>query len=338
MKNIIVTGGFGLIGYNLIKKLNKKYNNCKILICDAGLKNPFPFLKDDLYEKLNNYEEIPGLDDLKEYYVCCSLSKHNIQYFFGTENIDYVFHLGAIADPTLFTFENGEFIWEWNIQSTKRLIDVLNSIKNEVYNFFFASTSEVYGFLPKGEKATEKTPLYLNPLEGREIYAIGKLLGENLVLNTLHNAYRKIVGRIFNTYGFSFYEDNRLIQNLLKWAYLEDYDFYLNNPDAIRSFCYVDDLVNEIISILDYDENYLNEKLIVNLGNPKECYTIKDVVEIFKKVFNVNKKYFIRDKKIVEPAYREFELSTFEYYCDYKPNITLEEGLRRLKIEYDKYI
>jgi UDP-glucuronate decarboxylase len=336
MKNIIVTGGLGLIGYNLVQRLVNEYGkNLNLLIVDLKLKSPFSFFKDELYynvlenmiEKIKNNANVTFNTDLNEYII---------EDTFGDESIHEVYHLGAIADPTLFEIK--DYVWEWNVISTKRYLDIFNKIPNKIHKFFFASTSEVYGYIPNNYKVNEKSPLFLDTFKQREIYALSKLLGENLVINHLKNAYKKIIGRIFNTYGFSYYQDNRLIQNLLKWAYDEDYIFTLNIPNATRSFCHVDDLVTEILLLMEND-TILTEELIVNIGNPYEHYRIADVVEIFKEIFGVNKKFLYKtsdyEKLNQEPIYRDFEMKTFEYYCDYKPQITLEEGLKRLKEQYD---
>jgi len=300
-RRILTTGGAGFIGSHLCEKLLNKGNE---VIC---VDNFFTGSKQNIVHLLNNpYFEVV---------------RHDITFPLYTE-VDEIYNLACPASPIYYQFDP--------VQTTKTSImgsiNMLGLAKRLKIKILQASTSEVYGD-PKIHPQTESYRGNVNPIGLRACYDEGKRCAETLFFDykRQHNLKIKVV-RIFNTYGPRMRpDDGRVISNFIVQSLKgEDITVY-GDGSQTRSFCYVDEMVEGIIKMMDSKEEFTGP---VNIGNPREF----SILELAKKIIKLTKsKSKIIYKLLPEddPIQRQPNIDLAKKELKWEPKIQLDEGLEK---------
>ena len=306
-KRVLVTGGAGFIGSHLCERLLKDGND---VIC---LDNLFTGQKDNIRKLLDDpYFEFVRKDVLEDIYVEC----------------DQIYNLACPASPIHYQYDPIKTIKTSFLGS----LHALGLAKRCHARILQASTSEVYGD-PEVHPQPESYWGHVNPDGIRSCYDEGKRAAETLFFDyhRQHGVDIKVV-RIFNTYGPNMRgDDGRVVSNFIVQALKgEDITIY-GDGSQTRSFCYVDDLVDALVLMMNSREGFTGP---VNLGNPGEF----TMLELAQKVIELTGS----DSKIVylplpqdDPTQRKPVIDLAKKELGWEPKIPLEEGLKRT-IEYFK--
>jgi len=298
-KRILVTGGAGFIGSNLIKKLLYKGNK---VIC---LDNLFSSRKENIYDYFdyNNFE----------------FMRHDVTKQFNIE-ADEIYNLACPASPiyyqkdTVYTIKTSFY----------GALNVLENAKRNGAKVLQASTSEVYGS-PEKHPQSETYWGNVNPIGCRSCYDEGKRAAETLFFdyNREYSTNIKVV-RIFNTYGPKMSpNDGRVITNFILQALQNKPISIYGNGSQTRSFCYIDDLIVALVKMMNNDI-----KGPINLGNPQEI-SIIDLAHIIINLTNSDSeiKYYPKSKN--DPKRRKPDITLAKEKLDWNPSINLETGLKK---------
>jgi UDP-glucuronate decarboxylase len=308
-KTVLVTGGAGFLGSHLCETLIE--NGHDVLCVD----NLFTGRKENIRHLLgrNNFEFI----------------RHDIVDPLFIE-ADEIYNLACPASPVHYQYNPIRTV-ETNILGA---IHVLGIAKRTNAKVLQASTSEVYGD-PTVHPQTEDYRGNVNPIGIRACYDEGKRVAETLFFDyhRHHNVKIKVV-RIFNTYGPRMHpQDGRVVSNFIVQALKgEDITVY-GDGSQTRSFCYVDDLIRGLISMMDTTGNFTGP---VNLGNPQE-FTI---AQLAKKIIELTKS----SSRLVflplpqdDPLQRKPDITLAKEKLSWHPAVELERGLKET-IEYFKTV
>ncbi len=298
---VLVTGGAGFIGSHLCERLlNEGYE----VIC---MDNLFTGQKDNIRHLLENpYFEFIRQDVLEDIYVEC----------------DQIYNLACPASPIHYQYDPIKTIKTSFIGS----LHALGLAKRCHARILQASTSEVYGD-PEVHPQPETYWGHVNPDGIRSCYDEGKRAAETLFFDyhRQHGVDIKVV-RIFNTYGPNMRgDDGRVVSNFIVQALKgEDITIY-GDGSQTRSFCYVDDLVEALIRMMNSRDGFTGP---VNLGNPGEF----TMLELAKKVIELTGS----DSKIIylplpsdDPTQRKPVIDLAKKELGWEPTIPLEEGLKK---------
>jgi len=300
-KRILVTGGAGFIGSHLCEKLLDEGNE---VIC---VDNFFTGSKQNIIHLMDNpYFEI---------------IRHDITFPLYVE-VDEIYNLACPASPVYYSFDP--------VQTTKTsvigAINMLGLAKRLKIKILQASTSEVYGD-PEVHPQTESYRGNVNPIGPRACYDEGKRCAETLFFDYYRQLKIKIkVIRIFNTYGPKMQpDDGRVISNFIVQA-LKNKDVTIyGDGNQTRSFCYVDDLVDGIIKMMNSREDFVGP---VNLGNPTE-FTILELAKKIIKLTNSKSKIIYKPLPEDDPRRRKPNIELAKKELKWKPQIQLDEGLKK---------
>jgi len=306
MKTILVTGGAGFIGTNLCKRLVNENNR---VLC-----------VDNFYTgKLSNVENIKSNK--------FEIIKHNvINPLEIDEKIDEIYNLASPASPPHYQKTPIETI-KTNVIGTINLLELASKNNAKILQ---SSTSEVYGE-PSQHPQKENYWGNVNPNGIRSCYDESKRCSESACLSFYREYGTKIkIVRIFNTYGpYMDPYDGRVVTNfIIQCLKNQDITVY-GDGNQTRSFCYVDDLVEGLIKMMNSDNTFIGP---VNLGNPNE-FTI---LELAKKIIEKTKsESVIKYCPLPEddPTQRKPDISLANNKLNWKPEIMLDEGLNKT-IEY----
>jgi nucleoside-diphosphate-sugar epimerase len=306
MKTILITGCAGFIGTNLIKRLLKE-TDCKIIGIDNLLTSPEP--RGFSGEELARYTFLKW-DIVKDANLVDSLPK-----------IDEIYHLASIASPPKYRKYPIETM-DVNIFGTKNILDL--AVKHGA-KFLLTSTSEVYGD-PLEHPQKESYYGNVNTVGERSCYDESKRCAETYVYE-----YRRKYGgdfkicRIFNTYGPHMdIDDGRVVTNIIKQAMCNRPVLICGDGKQTRSFCYIDDLLDGILSLMDSPEVGP-----INLGNPNTECSMNKLVSIFEGLFG-GKLIISRVPKMEnDPLTRRPDISVAKKRIGFSPKIGLEEGLQK---------
>jgi len=298
-KRILITGGAGFIGSHLCEKLLGDGNE---VIC---VDNFFTGSKQNIIHLLDNsYFEI---------------IRHDITFPLYVE-VDEIYNLACPASPVYYSFDP--------IQTTKTsvmgAINMLGLAKRLKIKILQASTSEVYGD-PEVHPQLESYRGNVNPIGPRACYDEGKRCAETLFFDYYRQLKIKIkVIRIFNTYGPKMQpDDGRVISNFIVQA-LKNKDITIyGDGSQTRSFCYVDDLVNGIIKMMNSRDEFVGP---VNLGNPNE-FTILELAKKIIKLINSKSKIIYKPLPEDDPKQRQPNIELAKKELNWQPKIQLEKGL-----------
>ncbi len=299
MKRILVTGGAGFIGSHLCKKLLEEGN---YVIC---LDNFFTGSMDNIADLLSNKNfELITHDIINEYYI----------------DVEQVYNLACPASPPHYQYNAIKTI-KTSILGVTNMLGLAKRCKARILQ---ASTSEVYGD-PKVHPQTEDYWGNVNPIGVRSCYDEGKRCAETLMMDyhRQNNVDIRIV-RIFNTYGPHMAEnDGRVVSNFIIQALKnEDITIY-GDGSQTRSFCYVSDLVEAMVRMMNSSNNFIGP---VNLGNPSER-TILDFAKLIIKLTNSNSKIIYKPLPSDDPVQRKPDITLAKKELNWEPLVDIENGL-----------
>ena len=308
MSKILVTGGAGFIGQNLVSKLSESHD---VVIFDNGFRGSFTksdnkkikFIDGDI-TKISDWEQIPP-------------------------EIDSVFHLGAI-NGTKFFYEIPEKVLDVNIKGMQNLLEF--SRKRDIDDILFTSSSEVYGYpkiFPTPETEELSIPDVYNP---RFSYSSSKIIGEVLCINFAqkYNLKHTIV-RYHNIYGPNMGHEHVMPQFIRKLIKNEEFSVEGDGTET-RSFCFIDDAIDATL-LVNNDDSFKNR--IFNIGNDVET-SISDLLELLSKISGKDIEPKFKPKDHAGTKRRVPEISKARS-VGYTPKITLKDGLRITYDWYSKY-
>jgi len=308
-RRILVTGGAGFLGSNLCERLLTDGNE---VIC---LDNFFTGSKANIIHLMDNpYFEVIRHDITMPYFI----------------EVDEIYNLACPASPIQYQFNAIKTIKT----SVMGSINMLGLAKRLGAKIFQASTSEVYGD-PAVHPQKEDYWGNVNPIGFRSCYDEGKRCAESLFFNYhRQNKVRIKVLRIFNTYGPKMDPaDGRVISNfIVKALKNQDIEIY-GEGSQTRSFCYVDDMVDGMISFMNAPDELTGP---MNMGNSYE-YTIKQLAETVIRLTGSGSKLIYKPLPSDDPMQRKPDISFAKNELGWEPKIQLEEGLVKT-IEYFKSI
>ncbi|PRX43518.1 UDP-glucuronic acid decarboxylase family protein [Salegentibacter salegens] len=305
MKRILITGGAGFLGSHLSERLLNEGN--EVLCVDnfyTGSRKNLHHLLDD-----KNFE----------------LLRHDVTHPLFVE-VDQIYNLACPASPIHYQFDP--------VQTTKTsvlgAINMLGLAKRLKIPILQASTSEVYGD-PEVHPQPESYRGNVNPIGTRACYDEGKRCAETLFFDYYRQHGLEIkVMRIFNTYGPNMNpEDGRVVSNFIMQALKgEDITIYGDGTQT-RSFCYVSDLINGMIRLMNSEKGFTGP---VNIGNPKE-FTMLELAEKIIQITGSKSKLIFQKLPEDDPLQRQPIIELAKNKLGWEPEIELQEGLRTT-IEY----
>ena len=304
-KRILVTGGAGFLGSHLCEKLLSQNHD---VIC---LDNLFTGQKDNIAHLMNN----PYFEFVR----------HDVTFPYYSE-VDEIYNLACPASPVHYQFDP--------VQTTKTsvhgAINMLGLAKRTKAKIFQASTSEVYGD-PEVHPQDESYWGRVNPIGMRSCYDEGKRCAETLFFDYYRQHKVKIkVGRIFNTYGPRMHpNDGRVVSNFIVQALQNQNISMYGDGSQTRSFCYVDDLIEGIIRLMNTDADVTGP---VNLGNPSE-FTILQLAQKVIQMTGSKSDIIYKPLPSDDPKQRQPNITLAKSKLGWEPSIQLEEGLKKT-IEY----
>ena len=305
-KRILITGGAGFIGSHLCEKLLQDDNN--YVIC---LDNFYTGSKENIQHLISN----PNFE----------LIEHDITQPIDIK-ADEIYNLACPASPIHYQY-NPIMTMKTSVLG---IINVLELAKKYNAKILQASTSEVYGD-PTIHPQDETYWGNVNPIGIRSCYDEGKRCAETLMIDyhRQHSVNIKIV-RIFNTFGPNMaLNDGRVVSNFIVQALKnEDITIY-GEGNQTRSFCYVSDLVQGLIKMMNTSSEIIGP---INLGNPSER-TILNLAELILSKINTKSKIIFKDLPQDDPIKRKPDITLAKNVLNWQPQISIEEGLDKT-IEY----
>ncbi len=301
MKKILVTGGAGFLGSHLCEKLLNEGNE---VIC---LDNYFTGRKSNIIHLVDNH-----------YF---ELIRHDIASPFFIE-VDEIYNLACPASPIHYQYNPIKTI-KTSVMGVINMLGLAKRIKAKILQ---ASTSEVYGD-PVVHPQSEEYWGNVNPIGIRSCYDEGKRCAETLCFDYhRQNNVRIKVIRIFNTYGPRMHpNDGRVISNFIVQALKgEDITIY-GSGEQTRSFCYVDDMIDGLIAMMNTTDDIIGP---INIGNPDE-FTIKQLAEIIIELTNSKSKIIHLPSVEDDPMQRQPVIDKAKEILHWQPTTQLKDGLQK---------
>jgi len=300
-KRTLVTGGSGFIGSHLCKRLlSLGYDVLAVdNFCSSDRRNVHELLKDPRFE----------------------LIRHDVTFPLYVE-VDQIYHLACPASPVYYQRDP--------VQTTKTCvqgsINMLGLAKRLGARILLTSTSEVYGD-PAMHPQAESYWGNVNPIGIRSCYDEGKRCAETLFFDYHRQHALSIkVARIFNTYGPKMQaDDGRVVSNFIVQALRGEPLTVFGDGSQTRSFCYVDDIVDGLISLMDSPPEVIGP---VNLGNPGE-FTMLELAKLVMAVIESDCPVVHLPLPADDPARRKPDISRARELLGWEPTVALNEGLAR---------
>lgn len=308
MKRILVTGGAGFIGSHICERLLNEGND---VIC---LDNFFTGSKDNIRHLIgNNKFELVRHDITKEYFA----------------EVDQIYNMACPASPPHYQYNPIKTMKT----SVLGVLNMLGLAKRCKATILQASTSEVYGD-PKVHPQIENYWGNVNPIGVRSCYDEGKRCAETLMMDYhRQNQIDTRIVRIFNTYGPNMDpNDGRVVSNFIVQALKGDDITLYGDGLQTRSFCYVDDLVDGIIKMMNNRRGFVGP---VNLGNSSER-TILDFAKLIIEMTNSNSKIVYRTLPSDDPMQRRPDLTAANRELGWQPTTDIKDGLAKTIEYFDK--
>jgi UDP-glucuronate decarboxylase len=300
-KRVLVTGGSGFIGSHLCDRLIAEGND---VLC-----------VDNFYSSTR--ENVAHLLDHPRF----ELLRHDITFPLYVE-VDEIYHLACPASPVHYQRDP--------VQTTKTAvhgsINVLGLAKRTGAKVLLTSTSEVYGD-PLVHPQSEDYWGNVNPIGPRACYDEGKRAAETLFFDywRQHNLEIKVV-RLFNTYGPRMHpQDGRVVSNFIMSALTGSPVTLYGDGSQTRSFCYVDDLIDGLVAMMNTDSSITGP---INLGNPGE-FTVKELAEMIVEKIPTKSPMEIRPLPQDDPVRRQPDITRAKQQLGWEPTISLDQGLDR---------
>jgi UDP-glucuronate decarboxylase len=306
-RRIAVTGGAGFIGSHLCRALLDQ--GAEVLCIDnfftGARANVAPLLADPRFE----------------------LMRHDVTFPLYVE-VDEIYNLACPASPVHYQFDP--------VQTTKTsvhgAINMLGLAKRVRAKILQASTSEVYGD-PQVHPQTEDYWGNVNPLGPRSCYDEGKRCAETLFFDYWRQHKTRIkVARIFNTYGPNMHpNDGRVVSNFIVQALKGEPITLYGDGEQTRSFCYVDDLVDGLIRLMNTGDDVTGP---INLGNPNE-FTIRALAETVIDMTGSSSALTFKPLPTDDPKQRQPDITRARTTLNWEPTTHLREGLAKTIAYFD---
>ncbi len=309
-KRILVTGGAGFIGSFLCEALLARGDE---VLC-----------VDNFYT--GTRRNVEHLLDHKRF----ELVRHDVTFPLYVE-VDEIYNLACPASPIHYQRDP--------VQTTKTsvhgAINALGLAKRVKAKILQASTSEVYGD-PEVHPQVEEYWGNVNPIGTRACYDEGKRCAETLFFDYFRQHRLRIkIARIFNTYGPRMHpNDGRVVSNFIMQALRGSPITLYGDGSQTRSFCYVEDLVDALIRLMDTADDVVGP---VNLGNPHE-FTIRELAEKVIEMTGSRSKLVFEPLPADDPKQRQPNISLAKRLLDWSPTIELDEGLRRTSAYFEQVL
>jgi len=300
-KRILVTGGAGFLGSHLCERLVADGHD---VICAD---NYYTGTKDNIVHLMND----PHFEALR----------HDVTFPLYVE-IDEIYNLACPASPVHYQYDP--------VQTTKTTvhgaINMLGLAKRTGAKILQASTSEVYGD-PTIHPQTEDYRGNVNPIGPRACYDEGKRCAETLFFDYYRQHETQIrVARIFNTYGPRMHpNDGRVVSNFIVQSLKGESITLYGDGSQTRSFCYVDDLIDGLIRLMNAADDVTGP---VNLGNPGE-FTIHELAEKIIAATGSSSQLIEGPLPEDDPLQRCPDISLAQKSLDWSPTISLDQGLKK---------
>jgi UDP-glucuronate decarboxylase len=307
---ILVTGGAGFLGSHLCERLLAQGAN---VLC---LDNFFTGTRLNVEHLLDN----------KHF----ELSRHDVTFPLYVE-VDQIYNLACPASPVHYQHDP--------VQTTKTsvhgAINMLGLAKRLRAKILQASTSEVYGD-PSVHPQTEEYWGNVNPIGPRSCYDEGKRCAETLFFDYWRQHKLRIkVARIFNTYGPRMHpNDGRVVSNFIVQALLKRDITVYGDGEQTRSFCYVDDLIEGLIRLMNTPDQVTGP---INIGNPDE-FSMLQLASLVIEMTGSRSKIVHRPKPEDDPRQRRPDISQARTVLDWQPKTPLKEGLKRTIDYFDRLL
>ena len=302
---ILVTGGAGFIGSHLCERL---IDEGQEVLC---LDNFFTGRRENILHLLDN----PHFE----------LLRHDVTEPILLE-VDQIYNLACPASPVHYQYNPVKTV-KTNVMGA---INMLGLAKRVHARILQASTSEVYGD-PLQHPQTEEYWGHVNPIGLRSCYDEGKRIAETLM--TDYHRQNKVdirIARIFNTYGPRMLEDDgRVVSNFIVQALRGQALTLYGEGQQTRSFCYVDDLIEGLIRLMNTEG--LHDP--INLGNPGE-FTIKQLAEEVIKICGSKSEFTHLPLPADDPRQRKPDITKAQTLLGWNPTIPLREGLERTVADF----
>ncbi|MEQ1606136.1 MAG: UDP-glucuronic acid decarboxylase family protein [Pyrinomonadaceae bacterium] len=308
---ILVTGGAGFIGSHLCERLLSEGNE---VIC---LDNFFTGRKVNIAHLIDNRQ--------------FEVIRHDVTEPIFLE-VDQVYNFACPASPVHYQYNPVKTV-KTNVMGMVNMLGLAKRVKARILQ---ASTSEVYGD-PIEHPQTESYWGNVNPIGLRSCYDEGKRVAETLMMDyhRQNNVDTRIV-RIFNTYGERMLEnDGRVVSNFIVQALRGEELTIYGDGSQTRSFCYVSDLVDGIIKLMNAEGDDIH--MPVNLGNPGE-FTMKELAEEVGIATgkDVRIKYFPLPQD--DPKQRKPNIERATSLLNWQPTVPLAKGLKKTALYFSKVI
>lgn len=306
-KKVLVTGGAGFLGSHLCKRLLA--DGLHVLCVD----NLFTGTKGNIVDLLSN----PYFEFMR----------HDVTFPLYVE-VDEIYNLACPASPIHYQFDP--------VQTTKTsvhgAINMLGLAKRVKAKILQASTSEVYGD-PEVHPQREDYWGRVNPVGIRSCYDEGKRCAETLFFDYHRQHQLKIkVARIFNTYGPHMHpNDGRVVSNFIVQALKGDPITIYGDGKQTRSFCYVDDLIDGLIRLMDSPDEFTGP---VNLGNPSE-FTMLELAQQVIALTQSKSDLVFKPLPGDDPKQRQPDIALAKKELGWEPTVSLIEGLSKTIAYFD---
>ena len=309
-KTILVTGGAGFLGSHLCDRLLADGHD---IIC---VDNFFTGTK----RNIEHLIEHPRFE----------LIRHDVTFPLYVE-VEEIYNLACPASPVHYQHDP--------VQTTKTsvhgAINMLGLAKRLKCKIFQASTSEVYGD-PSVHPQTEDYWGNVNPVGPRSCYDEGKRCAETLFFDYHRQHKLEIkVARIFNTYGPRMHpNDGRVVSNFIVQALNGEPITIYGDGSQTRAFCYVDDLVDGFVKLMNSPADLIGP---INLGNPGE-FTIRELAELTVEMTGSKSKLVFRPLPTDDPRQRQPDIARAREELDWQPTIPLRQGLQHTIAYFDRLL